>query len=115
MFHPADERGELTFLTERDLHLVTGSRTADLMWANGRVPIWINIHVEDVSEEATHLRLRCSAKLVLADEAKLPRDLAADETDSIEPFRIRGPAMPPGWRSVGQDGRIRLRRSERAG
>ena len=45
-------------------------------------------------------------QLVTADENTLPRDIptAVDESDPVEPFRIRGPVVPHGWRSVERDG-----------
>jgi hypothetical protein len=104
------------FLTPQDLVLISAARTADLLWVDGRVPAWINLSVESVDAAATHVRVLKSAKLVKADENTLQRDLPAAvvEDDPIEPFRIRGPALPHGWRSVERDGRISLPSSPRA-
>jgi hypothetical protein len=98
------------FLAPRDLVLISSARTSDLLWVDGRVPSWINLNVESVDAASTHVRVHTSAKLVTADEDALQRDLpaAVDESDPIEPFRIRGPVVPHGWQSVERDGRVSL-------
>jgi hypothetical protein len=98
------------FLRAEDLSLVTSARATDLLWVDGRLPAWINVNVESVNPEATVIRMRCSRELHRADEDMLGRDIptAVDPDDPVEPFRIRGPAVPQGWRSVEEDGRISL-------
>jgi hypothetical protein len=103
------------FLNPRDLALVSSARTADLFWVDGCVPSWINLNVESADATATHVRTIASGLLVKADEPTLQRDLpaAVDKNDPVEPFRIRGPAVPHDWRSVERDGRISLPSSPR--
>lgn len=99
------------FLPSGDLHGASAARAADLLWVDGRVPKWVNLSVEAVTRDATVIRMHSSHSLSPADEDRLKRDIptAVDPSDPVEPFRIRGPAMPPGWRSVELDGRITLR------
>jgi hypothetical protein len=92
------------------LHLVPAARAADLLWIDGRVPAWVNLSVTCLDGAHTHIRVRCCRSLVPADETVLPRDLGADAEDPIEPFRIRGPRLPAGWKSVEASGRISLLR-----
>lgn len=103
------------FVSPDDLVLISSARTSDLLWVDGRVPSWINLNVESVDPVSTHIRVRMSGKLVTADEGTLPRDLpaAVDESDSVEPFRIRGPMVPHGWQSLERDGRISLSSTRR--
>jgi hypothetical protein len=95
------------------LRLVDSRRAVDFLWVDGRVPSWVNLAVEAVSPEATVIRVECSRTLVIADESALLRDLldAIDPTSPVEPFRVRGPALPPGWRSLEMDGPIQLPRT----
>ncbi len=101
------------FVRPEDLLLVSDSRAVDLLWVDGRVPAWINVNVQAVQADATVIRMRCSEDLHPAEHAALHRDIpaAVDPADPVEPFRIRGPGLPPGWRSVEKDGRISLKRS----
>ena len=98
------------FLRPEELALLSSTRAANLLWVDGRVPAWINIKVRGLDSETTHIELACCHRLVPADERTLGRDLpaAVDPTDPVEPFRIRGPEVPHGWRSVAQDGRVSL-------
>jgi hypothetical protein len=98
------------FLRPKDLGPLPALRAADLLWVDGKVPAWINVNAQSLDSEVTVIRMRCSHDLQVADEVRLERDLpaAVDPEDPIEPFRIRGPRMPPGWRSVREHGRISL-------
>jgi hypothetical protein len=96
------------FLRPEELVLVSPARAADLLWVNGRVPAWVNLNVEYLDEQSTHIRVRCSHTLLTADQAMLSRDIVVDPADPVEPFRIRGPALVHGWRSVELDGKICL-------
>jgi hypothetical protein len=100
------------FVRPEDLQLVTAARAVDLLWVDGHVPAWINVNVQSIDSDATVIRMRCSRDLRVADERALGRDIpiAVDPEDPVEPFRIRGPGLPAGWRSVEEDGRISLRR-----
>jgi hypothetical protein len=102
------------FVAPQDLTLVSAQRAADLLWVDGKVPAWVNVGVCATNSEATHIQLWCSKTLIVADEATLPRDITVDEADLVEPFRIRGPAVPDSWRSVELDGRVSIELSDGA-
>jgi hypothetical protein len=84
------------FLLPNDLRLVTARRATNLLWMDGKIPNFINVNVEWIGTSSTHIMMRSSHFIVVADENKLQRDLprAVDESDPIEPFRIRSPAFP---------------------
>lgn len=105
------------FVRPEELQLVSAVRAVDLLWVDARVPAWINVNVQSIDADATVIRVRCSKKLCIADERTLGRDIptAVDPDDPVEPFRIRGPGLPPGWRSVEENGLISLRRRPRRG
>lgn len=98
------------FLRPEELYLVSLKRAADLLWCDGKIPAWVNVMVECLDDNATHILLYCSRDLRPADETKLGRDIpsAVIPEDPVEPFRIRGPAVPHKWHSVEQDGRVSL-------
>jgi hypothetical protein len=101
------------FIRPDDLRCIPAHRAADLLWVDGKVPAWINVCVTSATAEATHIGLLCSAKLVPAEESRLSRDIVTVPGDPIEPFRIRGPAVPEGWTSVRESGRVPLSQSSR--
>jgi hypothetical protein len=92
------------FLLPDDLRLVTARRATNLLWMDGKVPDHITVFVDWAGSSSTHIRLLSYGSIVVADENKLPRDLPraweiefqeiVDESDSIEPFHIRGPSTP---------------------
>jgi hypothetical protein len=96
------------FLRPGDLRRLTAARAGALLWVDGKVPVWINIGVCGCSETTTELIIHLSRTLVPADENELPPDFACTKGNPLVPFRIRGPAIPPGWRSVELDGRFPL-------
>lgn len=102
------------FLSPTELKLVTPRRAAALLWVDGKVPVWINVYVDGLDATATHIFLRFSHRLVPADEQTLPRDLPrnVDETDPIEPFRIRSPGLPIEWVTQG-DWRSQVQQGKR--
>lgn len=98
------------FVTPDELSDVPARRAAKLLWIDGKVPRWINVMVVAADAQVTRVRLLSSGDLVVADASTLPRDVsyAVDPGDPIEPFRIRGPLLPPRWRSLELDGRFHL-------
>ena len=98
------------FVKPAELRLINSHRAVDLLWVDGRVPSWINLAAEAVTSRGTVIQVDCSHSLAVADERALPRDLpaAVDPANPVEPFRIRGPALPPGWQSLEKDGPIQL-------
>jgi hypothetical protein len=95
-------------LKPNDLHRLSASRAAALLWVDGKVPAWVNIGVAACRGMKTELLIHFSRRLVLADEGQLPPDFGCAKGNRLVPFRIRGPALPGGWRSVELDGRVPL-------
>lgn len=102
------------FLTSDDLAKQSAKRTAALLWVDHKVPAWINIGVCDYSATHTELEIRFCRTLVPADENSLPTDYGAKPANEICPFRIRGPCVPPDWRSVELDGKFEMIRRKDA-
>lgn len=96
------------FLNPTDLSRVPATRAAELLWVDGKVPVWINIGVAACLESKTELIIRFSRLLVPADENELPPDIKCPKGNPLVPFRIRGPSVPHAWRSVELDGRVSL-------
>jgi hypothetical protein len=96
------------FLKPTDLSRLTAARAAALLWVDGKVPAWINIGVAACLDTKTEFIIRFSRTLVPADENELPPDIRCSKGNPLVPFRIRGPGLPRGWRSVELDGRVPL-------
>jgi hypothetical protein len=96
------------FLKPTELTQLTPARAAALLWVDGKVPAWINIGVAARLDTKTELFIRFSRTLVPADENELPPDIGCPKGNPLVPFRIRGPRLPSGWRSVELDGRVSL-------
>ena len=98
------------FVLLKDLYRLEASKAASLLWVDGRVPAWVNLCVVDCDEHTTSIEVAYTQVLMEADESKLPRDIGASPENALAPFRIRGPGVPDGWRSIANDGRVPLRR-----
>lgn len=96
------------FVRPQDLRRLSADRAASLLWVDGRVPAWINIGVTAALATQTELILRFTGRLFPADENKLAPDVGCPPGNRLIPFRLRGPSMPGGWRSVELDGRVPL-------
>jgi hypothetical protein len=105
--------GTIKFLGGRlirpdELRQLPATRAAAFLWVDGKVPAWINIAVAECLENQTELRLRFSRMLVPADEKNLQPDAGWPKANDLAPFRIRGPILPRGWRSLELDGAFSL-------
>jgi hypothetical protein len=96
------------FLDPSSLRRMNAGRAAALLWLDGKVPAWINVGVSSCSQNRTELIVRFCGTFVPADENELPPDIGCVKGNELVPFRIRGPGLPPGWRSVELDGRVSL-------
>jgi hypothetical protein len=95
------------------LEKLEARRAASLLWVDGKIPAWINIGVGNYTETHTELIMRFNSMLLVpADETELPPDYKCERGNPIVPFRIRGPGIPQGWRSVQLDGRVPMIRDE---
>jgi hypothetical protein len=96
------------FLRSEQLRRLTASRAGDLLWVDGKCPAWVNLSVCCCDSTVTEIRVRVSRDLMIADPRLLPRDVGTSPDNDLAPFRLRGPGVPEGWRSVEQDGRVSL-------
>jgi hypothetical protein len=62
-----------------------------LFWADGRIPIWINLNVTRIEGEFTVIEVRAS-NTVTDDDTKLY------PMEDYPPFHILGPWVPPKWK-----------------
>ncbi len=91
-------------------------RAAELLWVDGRVPIWVNVYLRNVDPRGTHYVIHVSDNFVPADPASFPPDIGESPGNDLVPFRLRGPTVPDGWSFV-QNGKLsiaveRYRRAE---
>jgi len=109
-YKPTDANGRTKFLGGRlllpsDLQRVDHVTARRILWTDGKIPEWINFSVESISNEYTLIEVMLSDKLT-SDEEPLRHS-----REGNPPFHVLGPILPPGWRSVEQDGKFSLFRA----
>jgi len=96
------------FLTPDELCRLSARRAAGLLWVDSKVPSWVNVGVSANLGTRTEMIVEFCRSLVVADENQLVPDFGWPKGNALVPFRIRGPRLPVGWRSVEMDGRFPL-------
>ena len=87
------------------LFALTSREAAAFLWIDGSVPGWINLSPLSVDDEHFYIQVRnCRT---FARQQTHPLLVFAD---AHFPFRIRGPTLPEGWKSVEVNGPIALPR-----
>ena len=89
-------------VTVGSLGPLTYDDAARWLWRDGKIPAWINVRVYDVRADCTTVLLECCGRFTAMIERLYHRERG------IPPFHIMSPVLPPGWRSVAQDGRFML-------
>ena len=64
----------------------------DYLWREARVPQWIDVRIQEVTDEFTTIELMCCGRYT-ADE-----QLMYYSHWGMGPFGVKGPALPPGWK-----------------
>jgi hypothetical protein len=104
---PTDERGHVKFLggrllTPAQLRGVDPVRARKYLWVDGKIPQWINFSVHAADAEHTYIEVTVCGRLAADDRALYHR------REGNPPFHVLGPALPSGWVSVAESGKIRL-------
>jgi hypothetical protein len=79
------------FLRPEQLVGLEAWRAAALLWADGKVPAWVNLAVSSCTDTTTEIKVSFCTRLVPAVPSQLPRDIGASPKNELAPFRIRGP------------------------
>jgi hypothetical protein len=77
------------------------------LWRSGKIPEWIDVRAYGTVQAASVLRLECCGRFTSCAE------LLYHEREGNQPFHVTSPTLPPGWRSVEQDGRLDLEATRR--
>jgi hypothetical protein len=89
-------------LTPDQLQGVELRRAGQYLWADGKVPAWVNLAVCRADQDYTYIEVTVSGVVLEYDR------VVVGGLGPGEPFRIRGPILPPGWVSVETSGRFCL-------
>jgi len=89
-------------LTPEDLRGVDAVTARKYLWVDGRIPVWVNMHVLFADAEHTYIEIHAGSVHTDDDSALYYADAGNP------PFHILGPALPRDWQSLGASGRFSL-------
>lgn len=82
--YPEDSGKKVELIDEKDVE--------DLLYRNGKIPVWIDISVECIHQNKTVIRLLCAGRY--SDKSQ---DYYYNHHDTVSPFGIKGPVFPIGY------------------
>jgi hypothetical protein len=88
------EEGDLTFPEDAGITRsgLSVEEVVEILYRDGRCPVWIDVSVEAVAGLTTSIRLLCAGRYT-NDEARMYY-----VTRKMGPFGIKSPALPVGYR-----------------
>jgi hypothetical protein len=106
--HQIDEKsGKIKFLNGRlfepnELKSIDYIQARKLLWIDGKVPHWVNMAVKRIEGAFTIIGIELCHKLATTEQQN------NHLKEGLRPFRIRGPQLLSGWKSIEENGKISL-------